>query len=49
MGGGYGQLSETTFRIGHMGDHTVDGVQRCLTACETAITELAERRRLVAR
>jgi predicted phosphoserine aminotransferase len=49
VGGGYGQLSETTFRIGHMGDHTVDGVQRCLTACETAITELAERRRLVAR
>jgi predicted phosphoserine aminotransferase len=49
VGGGYGQLSETTFRIGHMGDHTVDGLQRCLTACETAITELAERRRLVAR
>jgi predicted phosphoserine aminotransferase len=44
VGGGYGELSETTFRIGHMGDHTVDGVRRCLQACETAIAELAERR-----
>jgi aspartate aminotransferase-like enzyme len=44
VGGGYGQLSETTFRIGHMGDHTVEGVRRCLQACETAIAELAERR-----
>jgi aspartate aminotransferase-like enzyme len=44
VGGGYGQLSETTFRIGHMGDHTVDGVRRCLHACETAIGELVERR-----
>ena len=42
-------LSDTTFRIGHMGDHTIDGVERCLHACESAITELAERRRLVAR
>lgn len=47
VGGGYGKLSETTFRIGHMGDHTIDGLQRCLHACEMAITELAERRRLV--
>jgi aspartate aminotransferase-like enzyme len=49
VGGGYGQLSDTTFRIGHTGDHTIDGLQRCLGACDTAITELAERRRLVAR
>ncbi len=47
VGGGYGKLSDTTFRIGHMGDHTLDGVTRCLHACETAITELAERKRLV--
>jgi aspartate aminotransferase-like enzyme len=47
VGGGYGKLSETTFRIGHMGDHTLDGVTRCLHACEGAITELAERKRLV--
>jgi aspartate aminotransferase-like enzyme len=47
VGGGYGKLSETTFRIGHMGDHTLDGLTRCLHACEAAITELAERKRLV--
>jgi len=44
VGGGYGKLSETTFRIGHMGDHTVDGVKRCLVACETALAELMERK-----
>ena len=47
VGGGYGQLSDTTFRIGHMGDHSVDSVRRCLQACEAAIAELAERRSLV--
>lgn len=47
VGGGYGQLADTTIRIGHMGDHTVDGLKRCLQACEQAIAELAERRRLV--
>jgi aspartate aminotransferase-like enzyme len=47
VGSGYGKLGETTFRIGHMGDHTLDGVTRCLHACEAAITELAERKRLV--
>jgi aspartate aminotransferase-like enzyme len=47
VGGGYGQLSETSIRVGHMGDHSVEGVQRCLQACETAIAELAERKRLV--
>jgi predicted phosphoserine aminotransferase len=47
VGGGYGQLADNTFRVGHMGDHTLDGVQRCLHACEAAITELAERKRLV--
>ena len=24
IGSGYGPLSESTFRIGHMGDHTVE-------------------------
>jgi aspartate aminotransferase-like enzyme len=47
VGGGYGDLKDTTFRVGHMGDHSVDGVKRCLHACEAAIVELAERRRLV--
>jgi len=46
VGGGYGQLSETTFRVGHMGDHSLDGLRRCLHACENAIAELAERRSL---
>jgi len=47
IGGGYGDLKDTTIRMGHMGDHTVDGVKRCLHVCEAAIVELAERRRLV--
>jgi aspartate aminotransferase-like enzyme len=46
LGSGYGQLRDTTVRIGHMGDHTLDGLKRCLHAFETAISELAERRRL---
>jgi aspartate aminotransferase-like enzyme len=46
LGSGYGQLRDTTVRIGHMGDHTPEGLRRCLHACEAAIAELAERRRL---
>ncbi|MEO7084563.1 MAG: alanine--glyoxylate aminotransferase family protein [Gemmatimonadaceae bacterium] len=46
VGPGYGRLNATTFRIGHMGDHTLEGVDRCLHVCEAAITELAERRQL---
>ena len=30
IGAGYGELAQHTFRIGHMGDHTVRGVQRML-------------------
>lgn len=37
VGGGYGKLGATTFRIGHMGDHTLVTLQRCLAACEAAI------------
>jgi aspartate aminotransferase-like enzyme len=37
IGGGYGKLRDTTYRIGHMGDHTVDGVRRCLKVCEQFI------------
>jgi len=47
VGSGYGKLKDTTFRIGHMGDHTMEGIRRCLHACESAITELAERKRFV--
>lgn len=37
IGGGYGKLKATTFRIGHMGDHTVDGLSRCLDVVEQAL------------
>lgn len=33
---GYGKLGDTTFRIGHMGDHTVSTLERCFAACERA-------------
>ncbi len=35
---GYGQLADTTFRIGHMGDHTVSTLERCFSACERALS-----------
>jgi aspartate aminotransferase-like enzyme len=47
VGSGYGKLKDSTIRIGHMGDHTLEGIRRCLHACESAITELAERKRFV--
>ena len=47
IGSGYGKLRESTVRIGHMGDHSVVGVEACLRECEDAIVELAERRRFV--
>jgi aspartate aminotransferase-like enzyme len=40
IGAGYGKLRDTTFRIGHMGDHTPAGLARCLEACEDALKEL---------
>ena len=43
IGGGYGQLKQHTFRIGHMGDHTVDGLTRCLDATADAIRALLKR------
>ena len=30
VGGGYGKLKDTTFRIGHMGDHTMDELEELL-------------------
>lgn len=33
IGGGYGQLRDTTFRIGHMGDHTTETLAGCLAVC----------------
>lgn len=37
IGAGYGKLRAETIRIGHMGDHTVTGVERCLAACERVL------------
>jgi phosphoserine phosphatase len=40
VGTGYGKLKASTMRIGHMGDHTVRGVTRCLAACSEALVTL---------
>ena len=37
IGGGYGALRDSTFRIGHMGDHTLETVRSCLAACTEAL------------
>ncbi len=37
VGNGYGKLKGSTFRIGHMGDHTVETVERCLAACSNVL------------
>jgi len=34
VGTGYGKLKERTFRIGHMGDHTLQGLEGCLAAID---------------
>ena len=38
VGSGYGKLKASTFRIGHMGDHTVESLEQCLSACAGALT-----------
>ena len=38
IGGGYGKLKETAFRIGHMGDHTVAGLEAILEPLEEVLT-----------
>ena len=37
IGRGYGQLQDSTIRIGHMGDHTVAGLERCLGALQQVL------------
>ncbi|HEX8393059.1 MAG TPA: aminotransferase class V-fold PLP-dependent enzyme [Longimicrobium sp.] len=37
LGTGYGSLKDTTFRIGHMGDHTVDELDLLLAALEEVL------------
>lgn len=41
IGGGYGKVGERAFRIGHMGDHTVETLSGCLEACQHALAGLA--------
>ncbi|MBA3646086.1 MAG: alanine--glyoxylate aminotransferase family protein [Gemmatimonadaceae bacterium] len=36
---GYGKLRDTTIRIGHMGDHTVQTLKPCLEACAEVLRE----------
>lgn len=40
IGAGYGEYRDTTVRVGHMGDHTLEGLGRCLEALEDALREL---------
>lgn len=37
IGSGYGRLKGATFRIGHMGDHTLDGVRSLLSIMDRVI------------
>lgn len=37
VGNGYGKLKSATFRIGHMGDHTIETIERCLSACSSVL------------
>jgi aspartate aminotransferase-like enzyme len=37
VGTGYGRLKNSTFRIGHMGDHTMESLERCLAACSSVL------------
>ncbi len=40
IGGGNGNLKDSTVRIGHMGDHTLDGLNGCLAACGDVLRAL---------
>ncbi len=44
VGGGYGPAKDYTFRVGHMGDHTLDELAPCLAACEDALVSLTSGR-----
>jgi aspartate aminotransferase-like enzyme len=37
VGSGYGKLKSSTFRVGHMGDHTIETLERCLSACSSVL------------
>ncbi|MGV3708112.1 MAG: pyridoxal-phosphate-dependent aminotransferase family protein [Gemmatimonas sp.] len=38
IGAGYGKLKKSTFRVGHMGDHTLDGLERCLAVISEVLS-----------
>lgn len=40
IGTGYGALRSTTFRVGHMGDHSVAGLESCLDAVGDGLKSL---------
>lgn len=40
IGGGYGKLKSSAFRVGHMGDHTVEGLLVCLEAVRDALASI---------
>jgi aspartate aminotransferase-like enzyme len=40
IGTGYGKNRDTTIRIGHMGDHTLEGLEKCLDAVGIALAGL---------
>jgi predicted phosphoserine aminotransferase len=40
IGGGYGKMKETSIRIGHMGDHTVAGLEGVLSVVEEVFASL---------
>ncbi|MES2177407.1 MAG: alanine--glyoxylate aminotransferase family protein [Gemmatimonadota bacterium] len=42
IGSGYGKNKETSVRIGHMGDHTLEGLERCLGACDAVFDALLD-------
>jgi aspartate aminotransferase-like enzyme len=44
IGGGYGKLKDTTIRIGHMGDHTLETLRPCLAECEDALRDVGGKR-----
>ncbi|GMV06379.1 MAG: hypothetical protein AMXMBFR53_26550 [Gemmatimonadota bacterium] len=41
VGGGYGKVKDTTFRIGHMGDHTLDELEALLAELTDALEATA--------
>lgn len=41
IGNGYGDLKGKTFRIGHMGDHTEEGLRAMLAEADDVFAQLA--------